>query len=120
MLLRAFLTALVAAAATATASAQTPVAPAAAAQAAPGWSALRTYTGTIVQIEPSARLVTTRDAGGETTTFEAPAAMASAQLAGFMPGERVTVTFYEGVDVRRTAAAGAPVATSVDPATGAR
>jgi hypothetical protein len=116
----AFLAALAAAAATATGSAQTVAAPAMAAQPAPAWSALRRYTGTIVQVEATARLVTTRDAAGQTSTFEAPAAMASSQLAGFMPGELVTVNFYEGVEVRRTAAGGAPVSTSVDPATGAR
>src|SRR5262249_30614487 len=75
-------------------------------------------TGTIVQVDATARLVTTRDAAGETSTFEAPAAMASSQLAAFMPGEQVTVTFYEGVEVRRTG--GATGTTSVDPATGAR
>jgi len=117
----AFVTALAAAAtATATASPQAGVAPTTAAQPAPGWSALRNYTGTIVRVEAAARLVTTRDAGGETTTFEAPATMASSQLAGFAPGEQVTVTFYEGVEVRRAAAGGATAATSVDPATGAR
>jgi hypothetical protein len=65
-------------------------------------------------------LVTTRDAAGETSTFEAPAAMASSQLAGFKPGEPVTVTFYEGVDVHRATAGGATAPTSVDPSTGAR
>jgi hypothetical protein len=121
MVLRAaFLATLAAAPATATASAHTGVAQATAAQPAPAWSALKSYTGTIVQVDATTRLVTTRGAGGETLTFEAPAAMASSQLAGFMPGELVTVTFYEGVDVGRTAAGGAPVATSVDPATGAR
>jgi hypothetical protein len=108
------------AATAATASPQSGIGPATAAQPAPAWSALRSYTGTIVQVEATARLVTTRDAGGETSTFEAPAAMSSSQLAGFMPGERVTVTFYEGVEVRRAAPGGAPVASSVDPATGAR
>jgi hypothetical protein len=72
-----------------------------------------------VQIDPAARLVTTRDARG-ITIFEAPHSMASSQLAGFQPGELITVTFYEGVDVRRRAAGGAPVATGVDPATGLR
>ena len=52
--------------------------------------------------------------------FEAPPSMASSQLAGFRPGDVITVTFYEGVDVRPRAAGGAPVATSVDPATGLR
>ena len=37
-----------------------------------------------------------------------------------MPGDLVTVTFYEGVEVRPKPAGGAPVATSVDPATGLR
>ena len=89
------------------------------AQPAPGWSALESYTGTIVQVDPAARLVTTRDARGN-TIFEAPPSMASSQLAGFQPGDVITVTFYEGVDVRRKAVGGAPVATSVDPATGLR
>src|SRR5262245_24478721 len=121
MVLRAaFLATLAPAAATAAASAQIGVAQATAAQPAPAWSALKSYTGTIVQVDATTRLVTTRGAGGETSTFEAPAAMASSQVAGFMPGELVTVTFYEGVDVGRTAAGGAPVATSVDPGTGAR
>ena len=120
MLLKAaFLAVLAAPAFAATAAAQAGAAQATAVAPAT-WSALRRYTGTIVQVDSAARLVTTRNAGGETSTFEAPAAMASSQLAGFMPGELVTVTFYEGVDVRRTAAGGAPVATSVDPATGAR
>ena len=121
MVLRvAFLAAVAAAAATATASGQTGAPQAPAAQPAPTWSALRQYTGPIVQVEAAARLVTTRDAGGATSTFEAPASMASSELAGFRPGELVTVTFYEGVEVRRTGAAGTPVSTSVDPATGAR
>ena len=37
-----------------------------------------------------------------------------------MPGDVVTVTFYEGVEVRPKPAGGALVATSVDPATGLR
>ena len=102
-----------------TASAQTSAAPRAAEQPGPAWSALRTYTGTIVQIDPAAHLVTTRDARGS-TTFEAPPSMSSSQLAGFRPGDVITVTFYEGVDVRRRAAGGASVATSVDPTTGLR
>ena len=64
--------------------------------------------------------MTTRDAGGQTSVFEAPPSLASSQLAGFQPGDLVTVTFYEGVEVRPRAAGGAPVATSVDPATGLR
>ena len=118
--LRTALLAALAAAAAATASAQTGVAQAAATQPGPGWSALKSYTGTIVRVDPAGRLVTTRDAGGQTSVFEAPAAMVSSQLAGFAPGDVVTVTFYEGVEVRRTAAGGAPLATSVDPATGLR
>ena len=100
-------------------SAQTGAVQTSATQPGPGWSALESYTGTIVQIDPAARLVTTRDARGN-TIFEAPPSMASSQLAGFQPGDVITVTFYEGVDVRRRAAGGAPVATSVDPATGLR
>ena len=102
-----------------TASAQTSAVQTRATQPGPGWSALKSYTGTIVQIDPAARLVTTRDARGN-TIFEAPPSMASSQLAGFQPGDVITVTFYEGIDVRRRAAGGAPVATSVDPATGLR
>ena len=59
-----------------TALAQTSTAPTAATQPGPGWSALESYTGTIVQIDPAARLVTTRDARG-ITIFEAPPSMAS-------------------------------------------
>ena len=113
----AILAALVAAAA-ATASAQTSATTAT--QPGPGWSALKSYTGTIVRVDPDARLVTTRDAGGQTSVFEAPPSLASSQLASFRPGDMVTVTFYEGVEVRRKPAGGAPVATSVDPATGLR
>ncbi len=109
-----------AAAAAATASAEAGVVQAAATQPGPGWSALKSYSGTIVRVDPTARLVTTRDAGGQTSVFEAPAAMESSQLAGFVAGDVVIVTFYEGVEVRRTAAGGTPLATSVDPATGLR
>jgi hypothetical protein len=117
--LRAAILAALAAAVVPTASAQTSAAQTTAEQPGPGWSALRSYTGTIVQIDPAAHLVTTRDARGS-TMFEAPPSMSSAQLAGFRPGDVITVTFYEGVEVRRRAAGGAPVATSVDPATGLR
>jgi hypothetical protein len=115
----AILATLLAAGLPGTALAQTSTAPTAATQPGPGWSALESYTGTIVQIDPAARLVTTRDARG-ITIFEAPPSMTSSQLAGFQPGELITVTFYEGIDVRRRAAGGAPVATGVDPATGLR
>jgi hypothetical protein len=119
MPLRAAILAALAAAVVPTASAQTSAAQTTAEQPGPGWSALRSYTGTIVQIDPAAHLVTTRDARGS-TMFEAPPSMSSAQLAGFRPGDVITVTFYEGVEVRRRAAGGAPVTTSVDPATGLR
>jgi hypothetical protein len=119
MQLRAAILAALAAAVVPTASAQTSAAQTTAEQPGPGWSALRSYTGTIVQIDPAAHLVTTRDTRGS-TMFEAPPSMSSAQLAGFRPGDVITVTFYEGVNVRRRAGGGAPVATSVDPATGLR
>jgi len=109
-----------AAAAAATASAQTSVVVTAATQPGPGWSALKSYTGTIVQVDPNTRRVTTRDAGGQTSVFEAPAGLASSELAAFRPGDMVMVTFYEGVEVRRKPTGEAPVATSVDPATGLR
>ena len=115
MHLRTAILAVVATAAAATASAQ-----ATAAQPGPAWSALKTYTGTIVRVDPAVRLVTTRDAAGQTSVFEAPPLLASSELGGFQPGDLVTVTFYEGVEVRPRAAGGAPVATSVDPATGLR
>ncbi len=92
----------------------------AATQPGPGWSALKSYTGTIVQVDPNTRRVTTRDAGGQTSVFEAPAGLASSELAAFRPGDLVMVTFYEGVEVRRKPTGEAPVATSVDPATGLR
>ena len=95
--LRTAVLAALAVAAAATASAQTGVVQTTATQPGPGWSALRSYTGTIIQIDPTARRVTTRDAGGRTSVFEAPAALASTELAGFRPGDMVTVTFYEGV-----------------------
>ena len=60
----AILAALVAAAA-ATTSAQTSATTAM--QPGPGWSAPKSYTGTIVRVDPAARLVTTRDAGGQTS-----------------------------------------------------
>ena len=118
--LRTAILAALAAAAAATASAQTGVVQTTATQPGPGWSALKNYTGTIVQVDPTARRVTTRDAGGQTSVFEAPAGLASSELAGFRPGDMVTVTFYEGVVGRRKPAGEAPVATSVDPATGLR
>jgi hypothetical protein len=120
MYLGTVILAALAAAAAATASAEAGVVQATATQPGPGWSALKSYSGTIVRVDPTARLVTTRDAGGQTSVFEAPAAMASSQLAGFVAGDVVTVTFYEGVEVRPTAAGGAPLATGVDPATGLR
>jgi hypothetical protein len=120
MHLRTAILATLAAAAAATASAQTGVVQKTATQPGPAWSALKSYTGTIVQVDPTARRVTTRDAGGQTSVFEAPAGLASSELAGFRPGDMVTVTFYEGVEVRRKPAGEAPVATSVDPATGLR
>lgn len=46
--------------------------------------------------------------------------MAPSQLAAFRRGDVITVTFYEGVNVRPRAAGGASVATSVDPGTGFR
>jgi hypothetical protein len=120
MHLRAVILATVAAAVLPTSGlAQTSAVQTTATQPGSGWSALKSYTGTIVQVDPGARLVTTRDARGN-TIFEAPPSMTSSQLAGFQPGDVITVTFYEGVDVRRRAAGGAPVATSVDPATGLR
>jgi hypothetical protein len=120
MHLRTAILATLAAAAAATASAQTGIVQKTATQPGPAWSALKSYTGTIVQVDPTARRVTTRDAGGQTSVFEAPAGLASSELAGFRPGDMVTVTFYEGVEVRRKPAGEAPVATSVDPATGLR
>ncbi len=114
--LRTAIFATLAAAATASASAQTSPAT----QPGPAWSALKSYTGTIVQVDATARLVTTRDAGGQTSVFEAPPSLASSQLAGFQPGDMVTVTFYEGVEVRPKPAGGGPLSTSVDPATGLR
>lgn len=115
-----FLAALALAAASDITVAQPVTAPAAATQAAPAWSAPGRYVATIVQVNAAARLVTTRDAGGVTSTFEAPAGMTTAQLAGFAPGDLVTVTFFEGVDVRRATVSTASAPTSVDPATGAR
>src|SRR4051812_6298911 len=70
-------------------------------QPGPGWSMLKTYVSTIVRIDAAARTVTTRDAAGEVTTFEAPPSMPSSQLATFAPGDNVTVTFYDGFEVRR-------------------
>ena len=104
----------------ASASAQSGGAPAAAAQPGPAWSVLKTYTGTIVQVDAASRVITTRNAAGQSTVFEAPPSLPSSQLATFMPGETVTVTFYEGVEVRGRGASGAPAAGSVDPATGLR
>jgi hypothetical protein len=101
------------------ASAQSGAAPTAT-QPGPAWSALKTYTGTIVQVDAAARLVTARNAAGQSTVFEAPPALPSSELAGYKPGETITVTFYEGVEVRRRGVAGASAAGSVDPATGAR
>ena len=118
MHLRTAILAALLAAAAATASAQTGTTTAT--QPGPGWSALKSYTGTIVRVDPAARLVTTRDAGGQTSVFDAPPSLASSQLASFLPGDVVTVTFYEGVEVRPKPAGGALVATSVDPATGLR
>ena len=83
MHLRTAILAALAAAAAATASAQTSVVQTTATQPGPGWSALKSYTGTIVRVDPTARLVTTRDAGGQTSVFEAPPSLASSQLAGF-------------------------------------
>lgn len=99
----------------ASATAQTPMG-----QSASIRSTLKTYTGTVVQVDAAARLVTTRDADGQTSVFEAPPSLASSQLAGFRAGDVVTVTFYEGAEIRRRTAGEAPVATSVDPATGLR
>ena len=118
MHLRTVILAALIAAAAATASAQTGATTAT--QPGPGWSALKSYTGTIVRVDSVARLVTTRDAGGQTSVFEAPPSLTSSQLAGFLPGDPVTVTFYEGVEVRPRPAGGAPVTTSVDPSTGLR
>ena len=119
MHLTAAIVAVLAATSASIASAQSGAAPTAT-QPAPGWSALKTYTGTIVRVDAAARLVTTRNAEGQTTVFEAPPALPSSQLASFLPGETVTVTFYEGVEVRPRAAGGAPATSSVDPATGLR
>ena len=118
MHLRAAILAALAATAVPTASAQTSATTVT--QPGPGWSALKSYTGTIVRVDPAARLVTTRDAGGQTSVFEAPPALALSQLTSFLPGDMVTVTFYEGVEARPRPAGGAPVTTSVDPATGLR
>ena len=89
-------------------------------QPGPGWSTLKTYVGTIVRVDAAARTVTTRSASGEVSVFEAPPAMPSSQLAGFVPGETVAVTFYDGIEARRRLAGGSAVASSVDPATGLR
>ena len=72
--LRAAILAALAAAAAPDASAQATAAQTTATQPGPGWSALKSYSGTIVQIDPTTRLVTTRDARG-TTIFEAPPAI---------------------------------------------
>ena len=55
----AAIVAVLAATAAPIASAQSSAPSAAAAQPAPSWSALKTYTGTIVQVDTGARLVTT-------------------------------------------------------------
>jgi hypothetical protein len=101
-------------------AATTSAASAQATQTLPGWAALKTYAGTIVRVDAAARTVTARNAAGETAVFEAPPALASAQLSTFAPGDPITVTFYEGVEVRRRTAGGSMAATSVDPATGLR
>ena len=119
MHLRPAILGILAAAVLPTASVQTSAMQTTATQPGTEWSALKSYTGTIVQIDPATRLVTARDATGN-TIFEAPPSMASSQLAAFRPGDAITVTFYEGLNVRPRAAGGAPVTTTVDPATGLR
>jgi hypothetical protein len=113
----AILAALIAAAA-ATASAQTSATTAT--QPGPGWSALKSYTGTIVRVDSGRAPGDDARCRRADLVFEAPPSLASSQLAGFLPGDLVTVTFYEGVEVRPRPAGGAQVATSVDPATGLR
>ena len=54
-----------------------------AAQPGPAWSTLKTYAGTVVQVDASARRVTTRNALGVVSVFEPPPSMPSSQLAGF-------------------------------------
>jgi hypothetical protein len=94
-------------------------APATTTRPAPSWATLKTYRGTITRVDVQARTVTTRDAAGATYVFDAPSSLPSSQLAGFQPGESVTVTFYDGIEVRSQAGAPA-VATSVDPENGLR
>jgi len=114
-------TALLAAfAATATPAAPTPSAVAPATTMQPAWSKLETYTGTVVRVDASAHTVTTRNDKGTVSVFEPPPSMPSSQLAGFAPGDKVIVTFYEGVDIDPRTSSGTPVATSVDPVTGLR
>jgi hypothetical protein len=83
-------------------------------------SAPAVYLGTVVEVDAAARLVTTRGGDGKVSRFEAPPTEAAADLAQLRPGDRVRVTYLEGVDVRRKPAGEAPVTGSVDPYTGLR
>jgi hypothetical protein len=83
-------------------------------------SVLKNYTGTVVQVDTVNRLVWTRGADGQTSTFEVPPSMPPAQLAGFRAGDLVTVTFYDGVGVRRKPAGEPAIDSGADPASGLR
>ena len=83
-------------------------------------SVLKNYTGTIVQVDTVNRLIWTRGADGQTSTFEVPPSMPPAQLVGFRAGDLVTVSFYDGVGIRRKPAGEPPVDSGADPATGLR
>jgi len=101
-------------------AAQAPMGQPAAVRPAPLRSTPVTYTGTVIQIDYAARVVTTRGPDGQVTSFEAPPTMPPAQLSAIRAGDVVSVTFFEGVSIRRKPAGEPPIDTSADPSTGLR
>jgi hypothetical protein len=100
-------------------------APAALAQAAGqrptvAQSAPVTYTGTVTQIDDGTRLVTTRGADGQISRFEVPPSLPESELGQLRVGDRVNVTYLDGVDIRRKPAGEPPLQGAVDPNTGLR
>ncbi len=66
-----------------------------------GRTAPITYVGTVIAIDPQARLITTRGDDGFTATWEVPPGVLQAQVDAIGVGQRITVVYTDTIGVRR-------------------
>lgn len=75
-----------------------------------------TYTGTVTDVNPDTRIVTTRNAEGLSATWEFPPSVAQSQVDSLRVGQVITVTYSDAIALRRKPANEAAV-DRVDPST---